>query len=81
MMSDVEKRMLRTCSDAECSGKVVYHGPNRGLELESHPECLDAAVQRNADDQRHIKPVNMLMPVRPGHRSVCDVCLLEVIVA
>ena len=80
-MSDVEKRMLRTCGDAECSGKVVCHGPNRGLELESYPECLDAAVQRNANDQRHVEPVDMLVPVRPGHRSLCDVCLLGVIFA
>ena len=67
------------CGNTEASGEVVGNGPDGGLELERNPVGLYAAVQRNANNEGDVKPVDVLVPVCTSHRCLCDVWLLRVI--
>lgn len=67
------------CCDTETSHEIIGNRPESGLELERHPKSLDAAINRYADDEGDIQPVDMLVPVRSGHGSFGDVRFLGVI--
>jgi hypothetical protein len=66
-----------TCCDTQSGEEVVNDRPDSSLELQRHPEGLDAPVQRNADDEEHIQPVDMLVPVVPRESSVGDMDFLD----
>lgn len=66
-------------SDAQSSGEIIEDCKESGFELQWHPESLDAAVQRNADNEGNVEPVDVFVPVRPGHRCLCDMWLLRII--
>lgn len=65
-----------TGRDAQSSEEVVDDSPDGCLQLQRHPEGLYAAVDRNAEDKEDIEPVDMLVPVAPGHLGVGNVHLL-----
>ena len=65
--------------DTEAGGEVVGNGPDGGLELERNPVGLYAAIERNANNEGYIEPIDVLVPVCTGHGCLCDVWLLRVI--
>lgn len=67
------------CGDTKTSHEVVGNGPDGGLQLKGYPESLDAAIDRDADDEGDVQPMNVLVPIRLGDGSVGDVRLLWVI--
>lgn len=69
---------MLTCGDTETSEEVVDDGPNGSLQLERHPERLDASVGRNANDEEHVQPVDVLVPVLTGHGGIGNVNLLRI---
>lgn len=68
-----------TCGDTETGHEVVGNGPDGSLELKWRPKSLNATIQRNADDEIDIQPVDMLIPVRLIDGGIGDVRLLGVI--
>ena len=66
-------------SDAETGCEVVGNGPEDCLQLHRYPKGLYATIQRDADDEVDIEPVDVLVEVRLGHRRLCDVHLLRVV--
>lgn len=66
----------RTSCDSETGEVVVDDGPDGGLELQGHPDGLDASVQRDSDDEEDIEPVDMLVPVLARHGRIGDMDLL-----
>ena len=74
-----KQRMGSTGCDAQTGCKVVQYGKDEGLQLQRHPPSLDHAVQRNANDESDVEPVNMLVPVGFGDWCLGDVLLLWIV--
>ena len=70
--------MISSC-DAQTGCKVIENGKDCGLEQEWRPQGLYAAIERNANDQGDIEPINVFVPICFGHGRFCDVWLLGVI--
>jgi len=66
-------------SDAETGCEVVRNGPNGGCEPERSPEGGNAASHRNADDERDIEPIDVLVPISAVHRGIGDVRFVWVV--
>lgn len=64
-----------TSSDAQTCVEVVHNGKDGGIEAEGNPVGRDEANHGNDDDEGGIEPVDVLVPVGPGHRGVGDVHL------
>lgn len=69
----------RTSCDAEAGEEVVEDGEDGRLGLQRRPVGLDAAVERDSDDERHIEPVDVLVPVGLGDGLLGDVRPLGVV--
>ena len=67
--------MVTGC-DTETGHEVVDEGPDGGLPLERSPVCLNDTIEWNTDNESDIEPVDVFVPVEPGHRLVGDVRLL-----
>jgi len=67
------------CCDSQPRGEVERNCPDGGFESERCPKSLDATVDRNANDEDDVEPVDMLVPVRPRNGSLCDMLLLWLI--
>ena len=67
------------CCDTETGHEIVGNSEDGGLEQKRCPKSLNAAVQRNADNEGDIEPVDMLIPVCFGDGSVGDVRLFWII--
>ena len=50
-------------SDAKPGSEVVSNAPYGGLQIQRRPESSDAANEGDANDQVHVKPIDMLVPV------------------
>ena len=50
-------------SDPKTRSEVVSNAPYRGLPMQRRPESSDAANERDANDQVHVKPIDMFIPV------------------
>ena len=50
-------------SDPKPRSEVVSNAPHGGLPVQRRPESSDAANERDADDQVHVKPIDVLVPV------------------
>lgn len=55
-----------TSSDPEACHEIVDVGEQSRLPIKWHPEGLNAPVQRHADDQGDVQPVDMLIPIGSG---------------
>ena len=71
-------RQKLTSSDSKTGVEVVDDGEDEGLEVERHPVGGDEAEKRHEHDEGGVEPVDMLVPVGPGHGGVGDVNLLGV---
>ena len=58
---------------AEASEEVVDDGEKGGLPLDGGEAGTNEAHDGNEDDEGDIEPVDMLVPIPPGHGGVCDV--------
>lgn len=65
--------------DSETGHEIIDDSPDGSLDLEGCPERLHATVQRNADDQGDIQPVDVLVPIRLGDGGVGNVRLFRII--
>lgn len=70
--------MVASC-DAHASVEVVDDGEDGGGELQRHPVGGDEAGQRDEDDEDGVEPVDVLVPVAPGHGQVGNVHLLGIV--
>lgn len=61
------------CCDTETGREVVGNCPNGSLCVERSPESCNASCERNADNQCDVEPIDVLVPVFPGHGRVGDV--------
>ena len=59
-----------TGSDTKTSHEIVGNRPDSRLQLKRCPVCCNESVDRKADNEGDVQPVDMLVPVR-----LCD-CLL-----
>ena len=50
-------------SDSKTRSKVVSNAPYGSLPIQRRPESSDAANERDANDQVHVEPIDMLVPV------------------
>ena len=50
-------------SDSKPRREIVYNTPYCGLPMQRRPESSDAANEGDANDQVHVKPIDMLIPV------------------
>lgn len=55
-----------TSSDPEAGHEIVNESKQSRLPKQWHPESLNAAVQRHADDQGDVQPVHMFIPIGSG---------------
>lgn len=69
-------RQVLTSSDAETSVEVVDDGKSESLEVERHPVGRDEAHDGDNDDEEGVEPVDMLIPVAPGHGRISNVNFL-----
>lgn len=67
-----------TGCDANAGHEVVDDGEEGGPQLQRGGVGGDAAVERHADDEDDIEPVDVLVPVLAGHGQVRDVRFLGV---
>ena len=72
------KEALLTCCDTETGEEIVGDGPNGSLELQRHPERLDAPIQRDSNDEEDVQPVDMLVPVVAIDSRIGDMDLLSI---
>jgi len=72
------KTMVASC-DTKSSPKVVDDSEERGLQTKRSPDCLDASVEGNSQDEGDVQPVDMLVPVGSRHGRLSDVSLLGVV--
>ena len=70
--------MVTSC-DAEASEEVVYNCPQSSLPLERCESSSDAANQGDAANEGDIEPVDVLVPILPGHGGVGDVRLVWIV--
>lgn len=76
-----QELIKRTGSDSETSVEVVDDGEDGGIELDRDPVGGDEANHGNDDDEGGVEPVDVLVPVGPGHGRVGNVHLVEVVSA
>lgn len=69
---------IHTSCDTKTGHEIVGNCPDSSLDLQRSRVCSNQAIDRNANDERNIKPVNMLEPVGLGDRLLGDVRLLRV---
>lgn len=55
-----------TSGDPEPGQEIVDDSKHCRLPVERHPEGLNAAIERHANDQGHIQPVHVLIPIGLG---------------
>jgi hypothetical protein len=70
--------LMLTCSDAQTSEEIVHNSPDGSLELEWHPNGLDAAIDRDAENEENVQPVDVLVPVVASHGGIGNMDLLSV---
>ncbi len=68
-----------TSCDTETSHEVVGNCPDGRLQLERCPVCRDEAVDRKANDQSDVQPVDMFVPVGLRNWLLGDVRLLGIV--
>lgn len=71
--------MRRTRCDTQTSHEVIGHRPDRRLPLERRPVRCHEAIDGNTDDERHVQPVDMLVPIPAGDGFFCDVRFLGIV--
>lgn len=64
-----------TSSDAETRVEVVDDGKDGGIEVQRHPVGGDEANDGDNDDEKGVEPVDVLVPVAPGHGGIGNVHL------
>lgn len=69
---------MHTCSNTQASEEVVHNRPDGSLELEGHPEGLNAPIDRDAENEEDVQPVDVLVPVVASHGGIGDMDLLSV---
>lgn len=55
-----------TRSDPEACHEIVNDSKHRRPPVQRHPDGLDDAIERHADDQGDIQPVHMFIPIGSG---------------
>lgn len=65
---------LTGCNTQPCH-EVVRYSPHGSLPVQRSPEGLDATKQRDANDQKHVQPIHMFVPIFPCDWAFCDVFL------
>lgn len=65
--------------DAEAGEKVVYHSPESSLPSERSEGRSDTSSQGDTADKGNVEPVDVLVPIAPGHWRVCNVRLIWVV--
>ena len=50
-------------SDSKPRSEIVNNAPYSRLPMQRRPESSDAANKRDANDQIHVKPIDMLVPI------------------
>ena len=68
-----------TGCDTKTSHEIICHGPDRRLPLQRHPPSLDQTIDRYANDECDVQPVNMLVPVGLGDGGLSDVWFLGIV--
>lgn len=80
LASDIEMTYAAlTSSDAKTSHEVVDNGEYGGSPMERNPKGLDTAVQRNADNEGDVEPIDMLVPIRLGDGGIGNMGLLGIV--
>lgn len=62
-----------TSSDAETRIEVVDYSPDGSIKVEGNPVRVDHANKGEEDNKCGVQPVNVLVQVFPGHRSIGNV--------
>lgn len=68
-----------TSGDSQARHEVVQHGKGGSLPPQRGEECLNASVERNADDEGDIQPVDVFVPVGSGQWRLGDVRLGRIV--
>lgn len=68
-----------TGRDTKTSCEVIGNSPDGSLELERGPVCCNQAVDRKANDQSDIEPIDVFVPVRLRDGLFGDVRLLRIV--
>jgi hypothetical protein len=79
LVGGVRPHSVVTSSDTETSVDIVEDSPESGLQLERNPVGGDEANQGNKNNKCCVEPVDVLRPVAPGHRSVGNVRLVDIL--
>ena len=72
-IAGVSPESVVATGDAEAGEEVVDDGKEGGLPLDGGEAGTDEAHDGNEDDEGDIEPVDMLVPIPPGHGRVGDV--------
>lgn len=67
--------MELTSSNTKTGVEVIDDGKNGSIQSKGNPVGRDEACQRYEDDKGGVQPVDMLVPVGPGHRRISDMNL------
>ena len=70
---------LHTSGDSKPGSEIVCNSEQGRPPLHGRPNSLNAAIERNADDESDIEPIDVLMPIGLGDRRVGDMGLLGVV--
>lgn len=65
--------------DAEASEKVVDDCPDSSLPLERCEGCSDTSSERDTANKCDVEPVDVFVPVAPGHGSIRNVRLVRIV--
>lgn len=67
-----------TGCDAKTAVNIVHESEDGGIKMDLHPVGRDEAHEGNKNDEGCVEPVDVLVPVRPGHGRIGDVDLLGI---
>lgn len=70
--------VVHTSCDTQSSAEIVNDGPDSSLELQRNPGSSDAAHYGNHNDEEHIEPVDVLVPVLQRQFRICNVYFLGI---
>ncbi len=73
-----QSHKLTSC-DTQTGHEVISNGPDSCFPLQRCPDCLDEAIDGDADDEDDIQPVNVLVPVLSRDGALGDVRFLRIV--
>lgn len=68
-----------TSSDSKSSSEIVCNSEQSRLPLDRRPDSLNATIERNADNESDIEPIDVLVPIGLSNRRVSDMGFLGVV--